>query len=240
MIRIRRSDERGRFDFGWLMTFHTFSFGQYHDPRHMHFRALRVINEDWVAPGKGFDAHPHHDMEIITYVVEGALRHGDDIVAGGAGGNGNAQVIRPGEVQRLSAGTGIFHSEHNASATEPVHLLQIWIFPDRRGHTPGYDQKEFPASERRNRLRLVASPDGADGSITINQDARMYAANLDEGATVTHPLAPGRGAWVQVVDGDVSLNGERLAAGDGAAVEKEASLDLRANTPADLIVLDLV
>ncbi|MFN7020246.1 MAG: pirin family protein [Phycisphaerales bacterium] len=239
MIRIRRSNERGRFDFGWLKTFHTFSFGQYHDPKHTHFRALRVINEDWVAPGKGFHAHPHHDMEIITCIVDGALEHGDDIGAGGPGGSGNTQVILPGEVQRLSAGTGIFHSEHNASPTEPVHLLQIWILPDRRGHTPGYDQKAFPASERHNRLRLVASPDGTDGSITINQDARMSMASLDAGVSITHTLATGRSAWAQVVNGEVSVNGEALAAGDGAAIEKEPALGLRAAKAAEVIVFDL-
>lgn len=236
MIRIRCSDERGHFDFGWLKTYHTFSFGQYHDPKHVHFRSLRVINEDWVAPGQGFDPHPHRDMEIITYIVEGALKHGDDI---GPGGKGNAQVIRPGEVQRLSAGTGIVHSEHNASATEPVHLLQIWIMPDRRGHTPGYDQKMFAPAERHNRLRLVASPDGADGSLKINQDARMYAANLDSGAALSHQLAEGRAAWVQVVDGEVTVNGETLHPGDAAAVEKEPAITLSASRAAELIVFDL-
>ncbi|MCC6323104.1 MAG: pirin family protein [Phycisphaerales bacterium] len=233
MIRIRRSDERGHFDFGWLKTYHTFSFGQYHDPKHLHFRSLRVINEDWVAPGQGFDPHPHRDMEIITYIVEGALKHGDD------SGKGNAQVIRPGEVQRMSAGTGIVHSEHNASATEPVHLLQIWIIPDQRGHAPGYDQKAFPPADRHNRLRLVASPDGSDGSLKINQDARMYAAKLDEGASLTHAIGEGRGAWVQVVDGEVTVNGQVLHAGDAAAVEKEPAITLAASRAAELIVFDL-
>jgi redox-sensitive bicupin YhaK (pirin superfamily) len=238
MITVRKSDARGHFDFGWLDTYHTFSFGQYSDPKHVHFRSLRVINEDRVAGGQGFDAHPHRDMEIITYIVSGALRHGDDIgVDGGEGGH--SQVIKPGEVQRLSAGTGIVHSEKNASATEPVHLLQIWIMPDRRGHKPGYDQREYPAAERRNRLRLVASPDGADGSIPINQDARMYVLTLESGKAVSHPLDAKRGAWVQVIKGSVKVNDTALTAGDGAAIENEAAVNLAATQDAELILFDL-
>lgn len=237
MITIRKSSDRGQFNFGWLKTAHTFSFGEYHDPAHMRFRSLRVINEDHVAPGQGFDPHPHSDMEIITYIVSGALRHGDDIAADGSAGH--SQIIRPGEVQRLSAGTGIVHSEHNASPTEPVHLLQIWIMPDRRGHTPGYDQREFAAFERHNRLRVVASPDGASGSIPINQDAIVLATNLDTGKSVQHTLAPGRGAWVQVIKGDISVNGASLHPGDGAAIESESSLSLRAESDAELLLFDL-
>lgn len=237
MITLRKGTDRGQFDFGWLDTRHTFSFGQYHDPAHMGFRSLRVINEDFVAPGRGFDPHPHRDMEIITYVVRGALRHEDNISSPDA--PGHALVLRPGEVQRITAGRGIVHSEYNPSTAEPVHLLQIWILPDRRGHTPGYDQREFPLAERTNRLRLVASPDGAAGSIPINQDARLYASILEPSTPLTHDLAPGRGAWLQLIRGDLEVNGTPLAAGDGAAVESERSLTLTSAGGAEFLLFDL-
>jgi redox-sensitive bicupin YhaK (pirin superfamily) len=238
MIKVRKSDDRGRFDFGWLDTRHSFSFGQYHDPKHMGFRSLRVINEDFVAPGQGFEPHPHRDMEIISYVVEGALKHEDNISAPNA--DGHSLTLRPGEVQRISAGTGIVHSEFNPSDKEQVHLIQIWILPDRRGHTPGYDQREFPLSERRNRLRLVASQTGQDGSIPINQDAYVYASVLDNGGSVEHDLRPGRGAWVQVIKGDLSLNGTTLAPGDAAAVENETKLALTSTSGAEFLLFDLM
>jgi redox-sensitive bicupin YhaK (pirin superfamily) len=231
MIRVRKAAERGHFDHGWLDTYHTFSFGRYHDARHMGFRSLRVINEDRVSPGNGFGAHPHQDMEIVTYVLEGGLAHRDSL--------GTGSVIRPGELQRMTAGTGIVHSEVNPSATEPVHLYQIWLLPERRGLTPGYEQKSFPESERRNRLRVVAAPDGAEGSLAIRQDARIYLATLDEGRRLEHPLAAERHAWLQVLRGAVDLNGQALAAGDGAAVSAETSLDLRAGEPSEVMLFDL-
>jgi redox-sensitive bicupin YhaK (pirin superfamily) len=233
MITIRRSDERGHLDHGWLDTRHTFSFASYFDPAHMGFRALRVINEDVVQGGQGFDTHGHRDMEILTYVLSGALAHRDSTGGGGE--------LRNGEVQRMTAGTGIRHSEFNASATEPVHLLQIWLLPDQPGHRPSYEQKEYPAEERRGRLRLVASPDGRDGSTTLHQDARVLATLLADGQAVEHPLAPGRHAWVQVARGAVELNGASLSAGDGAAVSDERLLKLTGRGPgeAELIVFDL-
>ena len=233
MITIRKSDERGHFDHGWLDTRHSFSFASYYDPAQMGFRALRVINEDVVQGGQGFDTHGHRDMEILTYVISGALAHRDS-----SGGGG---VLRNGEVQRMSAGTGIRHSEFNASPTEPVRLLQIWLLPDRPGHPPSYEQKAFPPEERRGRLRLVASPDGADGSTTIHQDARVYATLLADGAAVELPLAAGRHAWVQVARGGVDLDGTRLAEGDGAAVSGERAVRLVGRGPgeAELLVFEL-
>jgi len=231
MINIRRSNERGGGDYSWLNTRHTFSFDQYHDPRFMGFRSLRVINEDRVAPGEGFPTHPHRDMEIITYVLEGALEHKDSL--------GTGSVIRPGDGQRMSAGKGIRHSEMNASKTEPVHLLQIWIMPDRQGHEPSYEQKAFPELEKRGRLRLIASPDGKDGSVTIHQDARLYVALLSPGQEVTHELARGRYAWLQVAKGAVELNGKPLAQGDGAAVSDERKLTLKATVDAEILLFDL-
>jgi quercetin 2,3-dioxygenase len=216
MIRIRRAEERGHFDHGWLDTSHTFSFGDYHDPAHMGFRSLRVINEDRVRPGRGFPTHGHRDMEIITYVVAGALEHRDSM--------GNGSVIRPGDVQRMSAGTGVTHSEFNQSKTEPVHFLQIWILPARPGQPPGYEQKSFPACD--GRLQLVASPDGRDGSVTVHQDARVLLTNLGAGVAVEHRLAPGRHAWVQVVSGGVYANDQALDAGDGAALSDEPAVTL--------------
>ena len=218
MITLRPAAERGHFDHGWLNTYHTFSFADYHDPRHTHFRGLRVINEDTVQPGGGFGTHPHRDMEIITYILQGALAHKDSM--------GTGSTIVPGDVQRMSAGTGVLHSEFNHSRDELVHLLQIWIFPSERGLKPSYEQKTFPADEKLNRLRLVASPDASDGSVILYADARIYGSLLEPGASVKHALAPGRGAWIQVVSGAIEVNGKRLAAGDGAAIENENLLTI--------------
>lgn len=210
MITIRPAQNRGAANFGWLDSRHTFSFGEYYDPNHMGFANLRVINEDKVTPGQGFSTHGHRDMEIISYVLEGALEHKDSI--------GTGSVIRPGDVQRMSAGTGIQHSEYNASQTEPVHFLQIWILPERKGIEPGYEQKTFTEAEKRGTLRLVGSRDGRDGSITIHQNVDLYAAALQDGDAVTHTFANGRVAWLQVARGAVQLNGQTLTAGDGAAI----------------------
>jgi quercetin 2,3-dioxygenase len=223
MITLRRSNDRGHFDHGWLDTRHTFSFGDYRDPRHMAFRDLRVINEDVVQPGAGFPTHAHADMEILTWVLSGALEHKDSM--------GTGSVIRPGEAQRMSAGTGVTHSEYNASRTEPVHLLQIWIIPERRGIHPEYEQKAFAEHERLGRLRLIASPDGAAGSLTLHQDVRIYDSLLELGATVRHEIPPGRFGWLQVARGGVLINGEHLTAGDGAAVSDETTLDVVGEAP---------
>ncbi|MBZ5647023.1 MAG: pirin family protein [Acidobacteriia bacterium] len=233
MITIRPAGERGHFDHGWLNTWHTFSFADYHDPAHHQFRALRVINEDFVQPGYGFGTHPHRDMEIVTYVLEGALSHKDSM--------GTGSTIRPGDVQRMSAGTGVLHSEYNHSKQELVHLLQIWIFPEKKELEPSYEQKTFSQDDKRNRLRLVASRDGRDGSVTIHQDASIYAAVLDTGASVRHQIAPGRHAWVQVARGSVTLNGKTLNAGDGASVSDESALHLIGAEPhpAEVLVFDL-
>lgn len=231
MIRVRKASERGHFDYGWLDTYHTFSFARYHDARHMGFRALRVINEDRVAPGNGFGMHPHEDMEIVTYVLDGALAHRDSL--------GTGSTIRPGELQRMTAGTGIRHSEFNPSEVEPVHLYQIWLLPEREGLEPSYEQRAFPEEERQDRLRLVASPDGRDGSLSIRQDARLYLAALDGSRDVMHELAPGRHAWLQVLRGGAALNGLALSAGDGAAVSGEASLAIGADGPAEVLLFDL-
>jgi len=228
-IEVRKAGDRGTFDHGWLTTAHTFSFADYHDPRFMGFRTLRVINEDVVAPGRGFGRHPHADMEIVTYVLSGELAHQDSM--------GNGSIIKPGEVQRMSAGTGVTHSEMNVSRTAPVHLLQIWIVPDRRGYPPSYEQKEFP--DRQDRLRIVASPDGRDGSVTIHQDATLLAAVLSAGTAVAHALAPGRYGWVQVARGAIEMNGQRLSAGDGAAAKGPGTLAISAVEPAELLVFDL-
>ncbi len=231
MITIRKSEERGHFSHGWLDTFHTFSFDQYYDPAHMHFRALRVINEDRVAPAQGFPTHSHRDMEIITYILSGALEHRDSM--------GSGSVIRPGDVQRMSAGTGVSHSEFNPSDTESTHLLQIWILPKARGLAPSYEEKSFSEDERRGRLRLVASEDGRDASVTIHQDARLYAAILDAGASVQHTLGANRYAWLQVAGGAISLNEMELEQGDGAAVKDETDLKIVAQEPAELLLFDL-
>jgi len=231
MITIRRSEERGGGDFGWLKTQHSFSFDQYRDPRFMGFRSLRVINEDRVQGGHGFPMHPHRDMEIITYVLEGALEHKDSM--------GNGSTIRPGDGQRMSAGTGIRHSEANSSMTDAAHLLQIWILPDRRGHEPGYEQKAFPEAEKRGQLRLIASPDGRDGSVTIHQDAKLYASLLKPGQEVKHELGKGRYAWLQVAKGAVKLNGQGLSQGDGAAISEEKSLIVKGTRDAEVLLFDL-
>lgn len=230
MIRIRKADERGHFDHGWLDTYHTFSFADYYDPEFMGFRALRVINEDRVEPGRGFGTHSHRDMEIVTYVLEGALEHRDSL--------GTGSVIRPGEVQRMSAGTGVLHSEVNPSPKESVHLLQIWILPERRGIKPEYEQKTFPADERKGKLRLVASHDGAEGSLKIHQDAKLFAATIKDGQTITYDLPSGRYAWLQVARGSIDLNGQTLNAGDGAAIQDERTLTLRGRD-AEVLLFDL-
>lgn len=231
MIAIRKAGERGHADHGWLDTRHTFSFADYHDPRHMGFRVLRVINEDRVKPGQGFGTHGHRDMEILTVVLSGAIAHKDSM--------GSGQVLRPGEVQRMTAGTGVTHSEFNPSTTDPLHFYQIWIFPDRKGLKPEYEQRAFPAEERRGRLRLVASPDGSDGSLRIHQDAKVYASELAPGQTTAYALGDGRHAWVQVARGEVELNGTSLKAGDGAAVSAESELVLKAVSDAELLLFDL-
>jgi len=231
MITVRNADDRGRADLGWLDSRHTFSFADYHDPGQMGFRTLRVLNEDRVQPGQGFGTHPHRDMEILSYVLEGALAHQDSM--------GTSSVLRPGEVQRMTAGTGVLHSEYNPSRTEPLHFLQIWIFPQMKGLRPGYEQKAFAPAERSGRLRLVASRDGRDGSLTIRQDAELHTTLLSKGASVTHPMKPGRFAWVQVARGAVRLNGKPLKAGDGAAASGEESLELTAAVDAEVLIFDL-
>ncbi|MGR0186633.1 pirin family protein [Azospirillum aestuarii] len=231
MITIRNRDERGAVNMGWLNSKHSFSFGHYYDPAHMGFRALRVINDDRVIPGAGFPTHGHADMEIVSYVLDGALEHKDTL--------GTSSVIRPGEVQRMSAGSGIRHSEYNASKKDPAHFLQIWILPDEEGMVPGYEQKAFAREEKQGRLRLVGSRDGRDGSVTIHQDVDLYATLLDEGDSVTHELRPGRHAWVQVARGQVRLNGTVLKEGDGAAISKEESLTLDGVVSAEVLLFDL-
>jgi len=231
MITIRKSEDRGHFDLGWLDTYHTFSFDQYYEPAHMHFRSLRVINEDRVQPAHGFPTHSHRDMEIITYILSGALEHRDSM--------GNGSVIRPGDVQRMTAGTGVSHSEFNPSEVEPVHLLQIWILPETNGLPPSYEEKHFSDEERRDRLRLIASQDGRDGSVTIHQDARLYATVLEAGKALVHALSEDRYAWLQVARGTIRLNEMELKQGDGAAVRKESELRISAHDQAELLLFDL-
>jgi redox-sensitive bicupin YhaK (pirin superfamily) len=231
MITIRPARERGRTDIGWLDSWHSFSFGDYADHDHMGFHSLRVINDDKVAAGGGFPTHPHRDMEIITWVLSGALEHKDSL--------GTGSVIRPGDLQRMTAGTGILHSEFNGSKTEPVHLLQIWIFPEKRGLTPGYDQKSFPKTERQGQLKLVASRDGRKGSVSFHTDASVYVAALAPNQTVKHTLATGRAAWVQVATGSIALNGRKLQTGDGAAVEGETALELVGVEDGETLLFDL-
>jgi redox-sensitive bicupin YhaK (pirin superfamily) len=231
MITIRPSNERGGGEYGWLKTRHTFSFSDYSDSKWMGFRSLRVINEDWVAPGSGFPTHPHRDMEIITYVLSGKLEHKDSL--------GTGSVILPGDGQRMTAGRGIRHSEANASATESVHLLQIWILPDKSGHEPGYEQKSFPESEKRGKFRLIASNDGAEGSVKINQDAKLFVTLLAPGEEVSQSLGGKRSAWLQVAKGEIELNGKRLKQGDGAAISDEAKLKVKAIEQAEVLLFDL-
>jgi hypothetical protein len=231
MISIRRAGQRGHANHGWLDSYHTFSFADYYDPKHMGFRALRVINEDRVQPGHGFGTHGHRDMEIVSYVLEGALTHKDSM--------GNGSVIRPGDVQRMTAGTGVMHSEQNASGTELVHFLQIWILPDRNGHKPGYEQKTFSDGDKRGRLRLVASRDGREGSVTIHQDAEIFAGLFDEGEKATYTLAPGRHAWVHVARGSVLVNGQKLDAGDAAAVSDAGDLQIAGAGSGEVLLFNL-
>jgi redox-sensitive bicupin YhaK (pirin superfamily) len=231
MIRVRKATERGHANLGWLKTYHTFSFATYQDPKHVHFRALRVMNEDFVAPGQGFGTHPHDNMEIVTYVLEGALEHKDSM--------GNGEVLRPGEFQRMSAGTGITHSEFNPSSTEPVHLYQIWLFPEERNITPSYEQKQFAEEGRKNKWQLVASKNAAEGSLRINQDAQIYLANIDAGQELQRGFADGRYGWLQVLRGRVSANGTQLEAGDGVAISAEPSIALQSAAGAEIMLFDL-
>ena len=231
MITIRSAQDRGAVNLGWLDTRHTFSFGEYYDPGHMGFASLRVINEDKVIPSQGFPTHSHRDMEIITYVLEGALEHKDSI--------GTGSIIRPGEVQRMSAGTGIRHSEYNASKTDLVHLLQIWILPDQNGIEPSYEQKSFEISQSQNQLKLVGSRDGREGSVTIHQNVNLYAATLQSENTIIHTLTPGRVGWLQVARGAVTLNGQLLTAGDGAAIAEELDLKLQGTQDAEILLFDI-
>ena len=230
MITIRKAEDRGRANFGWLDSRHSFSFGRYYDPEHMGYETLRVINDDRVAPGGGFDTHPHNDMEIISYVLEGGLAHKDSM--------GNGSVIVAGDVQRMSAGTGVAHSEFNHSPEDSVHFLQIWFLPEAKGLKPGYEQKHFAPADKRGKLKLVASREGRDGSVSLNQDVDMYATLLDGSETVTHMLADGRKAYLQVACGTVALNGEMLRPGDGARIEG-GRIDLSDASGAEVILFDM-
>jgi redox-sensitive bicupin YhaK (pirin superfamily) len=231
MLQIRKSDDRGHARHGWLDSHHTFSFAGYYDPKFMGFGPLRVINEDRVQPGRGFDPHSHRDMEILSYVIEGELEHKDDM--------GNGSVIRPGELQLMRAGKGVTHSEYNHSQSKPVHFLQIWILPDEEDLEPAYDQREFPSAARRNRLRLIASRDGAEGSVRVHQDVSLFATLLEEGQSLGHPLPPKAGAWVQVVRGELDVNGVSLSAGDGLAIRDEAELELEARSDSEALLFEL-
>jgi redox-sensitive bicupin YhaK (pirin superfamily) len=231
MLAIRRSAERGYADHGWLKSFHSFSFADYHDPRHMGFGPLRVINEDRVAPGMGFGTHGHRDMEIISYVLDGELAHKDSL--------GNGSVIRPGDVQRMSAGTGVRHSEFNHSSAQVTHFLQIWIEPNVQGIAPGYEEKRFEPADKRGRLRLVASPDGAEGSVTIHQDARVYAGLFDGDERATLDVAPGRRAYVHVARGEIDVGGQHLAAGDAAMITDSGRVELAGGRNAEVLAFDL-
>lgn len=236
MKKLRRAAERGFADHGWLRTFHTFSFADYRDPQQVHFRALRVMNEDWVAPGQGFGEHPHHDMEIVTYVLEGQLEHRDSM--------GHGEILKPGEFQRMSAGSGITHSEFNPSSSEPVHLYQIWLFPAVKGLKPSYEQRPFPESGRQGQWQLVAAPPddrnhAHDKPLTIQQDARIYLANLAAGDSLGRPIAAGRHVWLQVLRGDVEVEDLALQAGDGLALSDESDLQLSSRSGAELMLFDL-
>ena len=231
MITLRPSDERGHAEHGWLDSYHTFSFADYHDPEHMGFSVLRVLNQDRVAPGQGFGTHGHRDMEIVSYVLEGTLEHKDNM--------GHGSQMRPGDVQLMSAGTGVMHSEFNPSRTEGLHFLQMWVLPARLRTRPRYEQKNFPETERRGRLRVVVSPDGHEGSLTIGQDASLHAGLLEAGTRIEHTLAVGRAAWLHVARGRIRLNGQPLAAGDGAGIERERDLLLESEAPAEVLLWDL-
>ena len=231
MIVKRARDDRGRTRLDWLDSRHTFSFGHYLDRAHMGFRTLRVINEDRVEPGKGFGTHPHQDMEILSYVIEGVIEHKDS--------TGNGSVVVPGELQRMTAGTGVTHSEFNGSSTDALHFLQIWIVPEKEGLEPGYEQRAFPLEERRGELLLVASRDGREDSLTVHQDVSLYAGRFDAGQSARHELAPGRNGWIQVVRGSVVANGEELRAGDGAAMSEGQQLQLRALSDSEVLLFDL-
>lgn len=231
MITLRRARERGHANHGWLDSYHTFSFAGYYDARHMGFRTLRVINEDRVEPARGFGTHPHRDMEIVSYVIEGALEHKDSM--------GNGSVIRPGDVQRMSAGTGVTHSEFNGSRTELVHFLQIWIIPEKQGLAPGYEQKHFTTAEKQGNFRLIASRDGREGSVTIHQDASVFATVLDAGQTISYSMAPNRHAWVHVVRGEANVGGNDLSAGDAAAVSGENEFTVSGLKSAEVLLFDL-
>ena len=230
MLNVRASTDRGHADHGWLNSFHTFSFASYHDPEHMGFRSLRVINEDWIAPGQGFGMHPHQNMEIITYVVKGAIAHKDSL--------GNEEILRPGEIQRMTAGSGIVHSEVNPSETEQLHLLQIWILPNRRNLTPSYEQKAIPSGSP-GPLVLIGSPDGREGSVSINQDVNLYLGRLPANREVAQPLEAGRAAWLQLIKGAVTVNGNKIAAGDAVAVEDEDSVTIVAAEKSEFLLFDL-
>jgi redox-sensitive bicupin YhaK (pirin superfamily) len=231
MIQIRKSEERGRANHGWLDSRFSFSFAEYFDPKHVQFHNLRVINEDRVSPGKGFGMHPHRDMEILTWVRQGKLEHADTM--------GNKRTIEPGELQAMSAGTGLFHSEYNPSPNEPVHLFQIWIMPDQRGVQPGYDQKTFDPAGRKGKFQLIASADGSEGSLEMHADAKFLVADLEAGNVVSYPVDAGRGVYVQVAEGEIDLNGQALATGDAALVEGETALNIKAGKEAHLLVFDL-
>jgi quercetin 2,3-dioxygenase len=231
MLEIRRADERGEANFGWLYSRHTFSFGHYHDPRYMGLGPLRVINDDRVQAGRGFDTHGHANMEIVSYVLDGALEHKDSM--------GNGSIIRPGEVQRMSAGTGVHHSEYNASDTEEVHFLQIWIIPEREGLEAGYEQIAFTGEEKQGKLRLVGSRDGRDGSVTIQQHVKLYTTCLETGDTVTYDLSDTRKGWVHVATGNASINGQPIGAGDGVAIDGGTSVTLNGVDSGELLLFDM-
>jgi redox-sensitive bicupin YhaK (pirin superfamily) len=231
VLGVRRAAERGLADFGWLRSRHTFSFADYHDPLWQGFRNLRVINDDRVAPGGGFPMHPHRDMEIVSYVLEGALEHKDSM--------GNGSVIRPGDVQRMSAGTGVLHSEFNPSRSDPVHFLQIWILPAARGLAPGYEQKTFSEAQKKGRLAIVASPDGRDGSVTVHADALLYAGMFTKGDRVGFELRPGRHAWIHVASGSATIRGERLVAGDAAYTGEQGTIEIEGDGPGEVLAFDL-
>jgi redox-sensitive bicupin YhaK (pirin superfamily) len=231
MITIRRSHDRGHADHGWLSSYHTFSFASYHDPQHMGFRSLRVINEDRVAAGQGFGMHGHRDMEIVSYVLGGQLEHKDSM--------GNGEILKPGEFQRITAGTGILHSEFNPSEDQPTHFYQIWLLPDRKGIQPSYEQRKFDAEARQNRWQLVASPDAQDGSLLIHQDAKIYLAHLSQGAELDYSIPSNRHVWIQVLRGSVSLNGHQLDTSDAAALSDEQQFSLRSESGAEVMLFDL-